>query len=444
MSTSSVGNPGSKRTHEEKDCLKRQRLGSDNLPKRFTHLERLPLEIMEMVAKHLKEREDLQSFSEISALTKCSVLNVVNLQNESLAVAQLQVLGDLNPSKQKHLSSVTDFYQNFLADMRDPLFWLGPQGLQIENLKLQQLQQTLTVLKTTQVAQRSRALKLTCYQEILDGKASIASIDDKYASLKSTLVCEALKEIISFSVNPVFTNSFAFKWAANYGHLLVIKTLIADGPGISDLDRTIAMKWAAGNGHAPVVEFLLSHLNISEADRGLAVIGAAQNAHLAVVQQLLANEAKISAIDRGWAVRCSAENGYLEVVEFLLKSGAQIYKEFLEEAFIRASTNGHSSVAQFFLENRSEISKQSRLIAFGYAAENGHLAVLDTLLKNGLEISLNERGRAVKNAARYGRLEVVRYLLENQALISSEDTEEAIANALQNRHLLVAIFLRKN
>ena len=443
MSVLNVVTPEGKRAGAQ-HYSKRQRLGSEDVSKPSTHLERLPIEIMEIVAKHLAAREDLKSFSEISSLTKCSVLNVVNIQNESLAVSELQVLSNLNPSKPDQVSSVVDFYQDFITDMRDPLFWLGPQGLQIDDHKLQQLQQTLTALKTSQVAQRSRALKLACYQEILNGKASIASIDDKYASLKSTLVCEALKEIISFSVNPAFTNSFAFKWAANYGHLLVIQTLIADGPGISDSDRATALKWAAGNGHTPVVEFLLTNSKISEEERGCAVCLAAQNGYLAVVQVLLADEARIPAIDRGWAIRCAAENGHLEVVRFLLTTRAQIYKKFLEEACILASTNGHSSVMQSLLENRSEISKQSKLIAFGYAAENGHLAVLHTLIENGVEISSKDRGKIVRIAARYGRLEVVRYLLENKASISSEDKEEAVANALQSGHAFVADFLRKN
>ena len=278
-----------KRVGVGEDYSKRQRLGSVELPQLSTNLGSLPLEIMEIVASHLAEPKDLKSFSEISYLTKGAALREINIQNESLAVSELQVLSNLNPSKPDQESSLIGFYKWFLVYLDDPNFWLRARGVQIDVNKLVELQQKLTALATNQVADQSRALKLVFYKEIASGKASFESIDDKYARLKSALVSEALELVISSSVN-------------------------------------------------------------SELTRGLAVGLAAQRGLLTVVQALLAN-GQISETDRGWAVRYAAKNGDLEVVKYLLANGASISRSYRSKAIREALAGGHHSVADFLKQN---------------------------------------------------------------------------------------------
>ncbi len=193
-------NPGLNRVMRE-DCVRRQRLGSQEQTQPSTHLERLPLEILEMAAQHLTNREDLKRFSEISAITKTAVLNVINTDNERLAVNELKVLGEWNSPKPQHSLSVIDFYKEFLAYLQAQV--QNPHArVRIDDSKLQELKQILTAFATNQVVEKSRALKRECYADIISGRASIQSIDHKYASLKCEVISEVLEHIISSTVNP--------------------------------------------------------------------------------------------------------------------------------------------------------------------------------------------------------------------------------------------------
>ena len=367
--------PGSKRSGGGEDYSKRQRLGSVELPQLSTNLGSLPLEIMEIVASHLAEPKDLESFSEISYLTKCSVLNVVNIQNESLAVNELQVLSNLNPSKPDQVSSLVDCYKNFLADLVDPTFVLRDLGAQIDVNKLRELQNKLTALATNQVAQRSRALKLVCYKEIASGKASIERINEKYESLKCALVCEALELVIASSVDPEVTRGCAVRLAAFNGHLTVVQALLANGE-ISEEARGLAVGLAAGKGHLSVVQFLLANGQISEVDRGWAVHDAAAHGHLAIVKVLVENGA-ISDEDRAWVVKGAAERGYLEIVKVLLANGV-ISANSRGKAVRGAAYFGHLEIVKVLLAN-GVISEEDRADTVRGAAENGHLELLQFL-----------------------------------------------------------------
>lgn len=375
MSISNEVNIESNRTGCEEDLSKRLELGSEKVSNTST-LQQLPLEILEMVGKHLQEDpKDLKTFFETARRFQYSVLNIIHLQ----AIKELQVLKEINPSKPANPTSVIDFYQDFLAKIQDPNFDLRNQGVKIKDQKLQELQLQLTALATNQVVERTIALKQECQNEIM-GRASFESIDDKYSNIKCALVSEALELIISSSVNPKAVRGEAVINAAKKGYFSIVKALLADGALILESQISDVLALAEQNGHLDVVMPLLANGQISEGSRGQAVILAATSRNLEVVEALLANGAKISEgsrgqavyisaknnclgivqallangeiseVQRGWAVKEAAHNGNLEVVKDLLASG-KISKLWKSEAIKLASEGGHHSVAAFIDKN---------------------------------------------------------------------------------------------
>jgi ankyrin repeat protein len=485
---------GFKRVGDIEEDSKRQRLGSVEQPQLSTHLESLPLEVLEELAQYFKEREDLTRFSKISYLTKGAALREINLQNKSLAITELQVLSDVNPPKPENPLSVIDFFQDILADRRDPNFANLFPGAQIDVDKLQELQKKLIALATAQVAEKFTKLELECNRGIANGDVSIESIDEKYASLKGALVCEALEFVISSSVDPEAGRGNLVRKAAQSGHSEVVKALLGKGH-ISELDtvralvkasekghlevvkcllanaaqiskekRGLAVSIVVEYGHLPIVKALLANGEISEDHRDSAVMCAAEHGHLQVVQALLDN-GQISEFARGWAVVEKAiPNGHLEVVKCLLANGeiskahrgsavvsaaekghSEVVKALLAnreiseadrvKAIIRATKNGDLEVAQFLLANLGQISEQERGWAISQVAEHGHLTVVEALLANG-EISINYRGSAVLSAAEKGHIEIINCLLASGE-ISRMNRGWAVALAAQSGYLRV-------
>ena len=377
MTVSNGVNPESKRADGEHQRSEIQRQASEKVSKLSTYLDRLPFEIQAMVAKNLIQREDLKNLSEVSPDWKDVALREINLQNEMVTVKELQILKDLHPSEPAHLSSAVDIYKAFLT-IRDPLF--GFSMTQIDGNKLEQLQQALTALCTNQVAERTRRLKEECQQEIMRRNSSIESIDEQYSRLKCALVSEALKLIISSSINPVSSKGLAVDLAAKQGHLDVVQSLLADGVELSIRSRGLAALSALGKGHVSVAQFLLANrAQITEIHRNDLVVRASKSGYLDVVQTLIADEARISDLRRGLAVCHAAENGYLAVVQCLLANGARISAPQRGLAVTYAAKRGHLEVVQFLLPNRSLISKQDLNKALDNALQSGHKSIADFL-----------------------------------------------------------------
>ena len=251
-------------------------------------------------------------------------------------------------------------------------------------------------------------------------------------------------------------------WAIKYGHLDMVKLLLANEASITEEHRGKAVVEASKNGHLDVVRKLV----ISEEHRGLAVVEASKNGRLDVVRELLANEASItresrgravveasknghldvaielladwnpiSEEDRGLAVVEASKNGRLTVVIELLTNEASITRESRGRAVVCASTHGHLDVAIELLADWNPISEEDRGLAVVEASQNGHLDVVRELLANEAPIPEEHRGLAVENASKNGRLDVVRELLAHKAPISDRQRGRAVVGASRNGHL---------
>ena len=312
--------PGPKKDADLEGYVAQQSQGS----KACSYFELLPHEIKQEVAKHLTTRADLKNLSKISADWKCATLSVLNLQNEIAAIKELPALSNLRPSKPEQFSSALDVYKAFLLDMQDPVTLALYPRAQIDRNQLHKLQQRLQALSTSQVAERFRTLKEACYKDIKDGKASFKSIDDKYCALKRAFVYQAFQRVISCSIHPESLRGVAVSCAARYGHLELVRALLANRAQIAEEARGRAVVNAAFYGHLELVQTLLSNAaTISLDHRGRAVANAAEKGHLEIAQCLLANGAQISEEQRGFAIRIGVKNRHLPVVHFLLATGSR-------------------------------------------------------------------------------------------------------------------------
>ena len=82
----------------------------------------------------------------------------------------------------------------------------------------------------------------------------------------------------------------AIRWAAQNGHLEVVKLLLADSRVNPAALNNKAIQWAAEEGQTEVVKVLLADSRVDPAANNSRIIGkAAKNYHSAVVKLLLAD-----------------------------------------------------------------------------------------------------------------------------------------------------------
>jgi ankyrin repeat protein len=153
------------------------------------------------------------------------------------------------------------------------------------------------------------------------------------------ITLEIIKELIEEGADPKAENSLALRWAADKGHLEIVKLLLPlSNPKANNSD---ALRYAALHGHLEVVKLLLP-LSDPEAYNSEALRSAAQNGHLEVVKLLLpVSDPKAC---NSYALRLAARNGHLEVVKLLLPLSDP--KARNSEALRCASSNGHLEVVK--------------------------------------------------------------------------------------------------
>ena len=107
-------------------------------------------------------------------------------------------------------------------------------------------------------------------------------------------------------------DDYALKYAAEYGHLELVKCLVGLGANINSQDG-FALRYASDNGHLGVVKYLIE----AGADIHAGVDGA---------------------------LRVASANGHLEVIKCLIEAGADIHAG---DALEYASSRGHVKVVNY-------------------------------------------------------------------------------------------------
>jgi ankyrin repeat protein len=166
--------------------------------------------------------------------------------------------------------------------------------------------------------------------------------------------------IIEEEINPAAHNNQALWWAANRGHLDVLKLLLQDLRVSPAARKNAGVITAAENGHTAVVAFLLADERVNPSESGnLAVHSAARNGHFDVVALLIADERVDPSDANNTAIRRSSANGHMDIVQLLLAYASHIGNKKFDEVF-QAAFNGFlgdvSEGAAEYLANKEKIS----------------------------------------------------------------------------------------
>ena len=166
--------------------------------------------------------------------------------------------------------------------------------------------------------------------------------------------------------------------SSTYGELSLVKFALAQGAKIHP-QGDVALGWAAENGHLHVVKYLVEEQNANlSKDDDFALRWASGAGYLDVVKYLVEQGANIHERQDG-ALRQASEGGHLQVVKYLLKIGANVHAR--EDHAVRmASSNGHLDVVKYLVEQGADIHA-SNTQALRLATEKGHIEIVKYLSK---------------------------------------------------------------
>ena len=165
---------------------------------------------------------------------------------------------------------------------------------------------------------------------------------------------------------------------AKYGELSLVKFAVLGGAEIHP-HGDVAVGWAAENGHLHVVRYLVDEKKADlHKDDEFALRWASGTGYLDVVKYLVERGANIHEREDG-ALRQASENGHLDVAEYLLKMGANIHARE-DDALRAASINGHIDVVKYLVEHGADIHAVNNQ-ALRCATEKGHSEIVNYLSK---------------------------------------------------------------
>ena len=196
---------------------------------------------------------------------------------------------------------------------------------------------------------------------------------------------ESIKNAVKQRIDINAENDMAFRMAAAYGHLEVLRFLHSSSLRTNvNADNDFAFRMAAANGHLEVLKFLQGcslRINVN-ADNDFAFRMAAANGHLEVMKYLRSCSMRLNVnADNDFAFRMAAANGHLEILKFL------------QGCSMRINVNADND------------------FAFRMAAANGHLEVMKYLRSCSMRINIHaDNDYALRMAQARGHHEVARYL----------------------------------
>lgn len=239
----------------------------------------------------------------------------------------------------------------------------------------------------------------------------------------------------------------ALLYAAENGHLEVLRLLLARGATLNQVDGKgrCALVLAASKGYFEIVCHLLQcdwhdvtvGLNLAKAAQQ-ALIFAASNGHVEICDYLLdMAEVQINTIDNDLtghtALTAACANGRVKVCEKLLKRGASTLVLNLkgEPPLICAVSEGQWEVVELIIaHNQNTIEQTDNLgkTSLMLASAEGHLGILELLLSNGADISKvdNEGMSCLTWACIKGQIQAAQCLIVHGANVNHTDNNGKI------------------
>ena len=98
-------------------------------------------------------------------------------------------------------------------------------------------------------------------------------------------------KLLKKGFNPSLDDNYAIKWASEYGHIEIVKLLLADKRVDPSDNNNLAIRWASYKGHLEVVKLLLADKRVDpSAENNYAIRWASNNDLLEVVKLLLTDK----------------------------------------------------------------------------------------------------------------------------------------------------------
>jgi ankyrin repeat protein len=230
-------------------------------------------------------------------------------------------------------------------------------------------------------------------------------------------------------------NDFAFKLAAQEGHLPMIQYLVLLGADIH-LDEEYAFRVAASKGYFKVVEYCIQQGADIHAENDYAIRMAASEGHDRVVRLLLDHGANIHA-ENNFALRHAAKGGHYDIVELLLAHGADLHAEE-DFAFRKACEQGHQDIALQLILKGAKIHAEND-DAF---KSTTNLDVLHMLLESRVDIHLDNDYK-LRNATELAQWDLVKFLIQRGANIHVNDDYPLQSAASRGELAMVSYLLDK-
>jgi ankyrin repeat protein len=242
--------------------------------------------------------------------------------------------------------------------------------------------------------------------------------------------------------DPSAYNNYAILFASEYGHIEVVKQLLNDKRVDPSENNNYAIRLAARNGHTEIVKMLLADKRVDPSDHNNYVIKlAAQNGHIEIVKILLADNRVDPSADDNFAIKFAAKYSHTEMVKILLADKRVDPSADDNYAIRYATDNGHTEIVKMLLIDKRVDPSSKDNYALRSAVYNGYIEIVKILLTDKRVDPSVEDNYAIGHAARYGYIEIVKILLADKRVNPSAYDNYAIRWAAHNGHTEVVKLL---
>ncbi|EQC42493.1 hypothetical protein SDRG_00226 [Saprolegnia diclina VS20] len=230
-----------------------------------------------------------------------------------------------------------------------------------------------------------------------------------------------------------------FEYACVYGDLDCVRLLVRHGVNATAAEGKTLLMFAAKYGAGPIVSYLLplSDVNAVSNNGYSAVAVAAYYGHLDVVRLLVAHGAVLDPTDKDavFPLRIAAQEGHARVVEYLVSRVHDVDRRncFGDTALYMAAQNQHVEVVRCLCTKANvNLAMEDGSTSLWRACLDGSTVIVDLLVQHGADINMAsfDGNRPLVTAAEKGHFEVVLRLLDDRDSVDVDATNQEGKTAL--------------